>query len=424
MALYEIVFIAVAVLILGGLPIPRTGASVDAGKLGKREILARVRLFIDKPLPSGVSYDEANLLGKQSIPILEDIIFRSRFERSHSRVIAALGAIGDARALPSLESYVDLTKGEISLARFDAILVAQSAIGLLAAHDDTALNYLLRRTDVEFWEKQSWTFKGAGDGKSVVMVRAVMNGLGLSGREEARKRLEELSQKKELIECAKDNITLNLRIALNAAGEALLSGGEVKVACSDGTTSGSEGSSEGANPTGSQLVVHPVTISRHVDTMIDEARVRGSFIAASNLLKDENFKGDVACNVELRLNGRVEDFGAQKDADNVITCPSQLRRVLCKSGTRVKLVTSLVGTNLCETTGYGKFAGCAEEPGLNIIMGDPMSGGVLAHEFGHNKGLPHRDDSERRAIMNSTASGTNGVDADECEAFRKGGIRP
>ncbi|KQS30820.1 zinc-dependent metalloprotease family protein [Dyadobacter sp. Leaf189] len=142
----------------------------------------------------------------------------------------------------------------------------------------------------------------------------------------------------------------------------------------------------------------------------------------NNIVNDEQ---DVACMVTVAPSGSMGTFGAADDQMDVINTQAELRKVMDDKSAFVKIVTAIMGSAkelVCGTT--GSALACADTPGSSIIIVSGLSnettGEVLMHEFGHSRGLPHRD-SPGNPIMHTTKLGTNEVNADEAAMFHKDG---
>ncbi len=386
-----------------------------------------VEKFIGGRFIEGVSPESVRKLDKSSVVKLVEALDRRSLESYHSRIISALGIIGDVRARSPLVNYIESPSGPISLERFTAMLGAPLALGRLAAQGDKeSLEYLLRRSSVENWSGLRWLFLEAGDLQGVFLTRAVLNGLGVSGRPEALRRLEELRGRDDKIlqESIEDNIILNKRVASEGLASVDKSSkrrfsctigesGEVVKAC------GSSGSS--IEPV-RKIVTQPLTIVRHIAVPVNRKDLDKALEEASGLLQVSSRNNDYDCPVEFSMAkaGPINFFGEFKDGDSFVQVESQLLRILCRPDARIKLVGGISGYNLCETKGDGSFAGCAEEPGKNIIMVPSTLGDIWAHEFGHNQGLHHRSDSIY-AVMHPTAPGTDEVNVTECVCMQENG---
>jgi hypothetical protein len=163
----------------------------------------------------------------------------------------------------------------------------------------------------------------------------------------------------------------------------------------------------------SAQTVHSLTFSVHKDVELTEAEVEDALQHASRLLTQDN-----KCDVTFQLGGRIKFFapGTPKDISDKDDLEAVHREVA-----DVKIVNS-IGFCIGEKR---EFLGCAwrrDGPKTVIIARDALRskrGIVLAHEFGHVSGLPHR--AEERALMfcNLDFHRIN-VNETECSCFRAG----
>ncbi|TBW10392.1 hypothetical protein E0E52_03870 [Azotobacter chroococcum] len=140
----------------------------------------------------------------------------------------------------------------------------------------------------------------------------------------------------------------------------------------------------------------------------------GSILAdATNVLQTNDGPGDVACNVAFSRNGNVTAFTT---GDGSIDSQAEFNTVIGLPG-YVKVVNSI---NWCGALAPN-IIGCAPVPGNSLAVvrfTAAQEGILLAHEYGHTKGLNHRND-DANAVMNGTiAANRTRVNANECTAFR------
>lgn len=168
-------------------------------------------------------------------------------------------------------------------------------------------------------------------------------------------------------------------------------------------------------------VVHPITVARHTATAFTDADAAGKLNQATTLLQTKDRSTDVPCAVTLQFSGTVNSFGTTTDRLDIIDSEAELQQVLLINSHRVKVVTSIqvpFGQQFCNTPGLASLLGCSQTPGNSIVMALRAAPDVWAHEFGHNKGLPDRDDPGRKNIMHGSAARTDEVNAIECTSYR------
>ena len=140
------------------------------------------------------------------------------------------------------------------------------------------------------------------------------------------------------------------------------------------------------------------------DTVADSILTDASTVAQTN-----DGRGDVSCNVTLKRTGSITTFGAP----SFINSSADLDTVLALPG-YVKVVQQI---NWC-----GGFApnviGCAPILGTSlVVVRYPIAEGILwLHEYGHNKGLNHRDDPT--SVMNPTLTQSRTmISTEECTKY-------
>lgn len=157
---------------------------------------------------------------------------------------------------------------------------------------------------------------------------------------------------------------------------------------------------------------HQLSVSRYTTAVLTNAEADSILASATTVLKVNDGAGDVACNVTLSRNGAVGTFS---QGDGSIDSPSEFTSLIALPG-NIKVVIAI---NYC-----GKFIpnviGCAPVPGrsLAVVRYTAAQEGILwAHEFGHNKGLNHRNDAN--AVMHETIESTHvAVNTVECNAYK------
>lgn len=125
--------------------------------------------------------------------------------------------------------------------------------------------------------------------------------------------------------------------------------------------------------------------------------------------------GDLSCPVSFQRLGSVSTFGSAGDGLNTIASSSELNSVFAIPG-RVKVVAVL---SYC--SGFNpSVIGCAPIGGNTMVIEQGWVGSaLLLHEFGHNRGLNHRDDCINNVMSSSTCleCPDSVVSAVECAAF-------
>jgi hypothetical protein len=155
--------------------------------------------------------------------------------------------------------------------------------------------------------------------------------------------------------------------------------------------------------------------------LMTTAQIDAALSSATSLLQndaDGRLSADVACPVTLRRNGRtrIHPSLGMWSIDSL----SQLNSAFAIGGAVV-----VNAINYCDGIGTN-IVGCARPSILSppqmvmvpLLFGSIAQRGTLwAHEFGHTRWLPHRDNNSGN-IMFSTISSAGFVNGSECNNFR------
>jgi hypothetical protein len=174
------------------------------------------------------------------------------------------------------------------------------------------------------------------------------------------------------------------------------------------------------------MVTHWLTVSVHPVVHLNQPEVEGILKGASDLLQGNNT--DITprnnCKVEFKFKG----FIPWTSAPAVIASKTELEQVH-EVAADVKIVRSI---RYCRQR-KGLYWGCAWRPGdlqrTVIISSEGISavGGpvVLAHEYGHTTGLPHRRQVNNLNLMAPCPEAfSQQVNQHECTQFLKGPMPP
>jgi hypothetical protein len=134
---------------------------------------------------------------------------------------------------------------------------------------------------------------------------------------------------------------------------------------------------------------------------------------ATTVLKTNDGEGDVSCNVEFSRSGNVSVFST---GDGSIDSQAEFNAIIGLPG-YVAVVNQI---NWCGSL-IPNIIGCAPVPGNSLAVvrfTSSLEGILWAHEFGHTKGLSHRN-GDPNAVMNGVINSSRlRVTTDECSAFR------
>jgi hypothetical protein len=174
-----------------------------------------------------------------------------------------------------------------------------------------------------------------------------------------------------------------------------------------------------------RLIVHELDVRVHegVEERLDEDEVKTALENASDMLQRSN------CNVKFKLRS-IEPFGTSPRAPKDVADAEDLEAVHRVRG-HVKVVQSITfcrprSDDNSHDNSNNVINGCAfrHRPRLPTIIlsraairnGD---GALWAHEFGHTRGLPHRDDQNALMFCQpGVLSGTTVTPA-ECRKIRR-----
>ena len=149
----------------------------------------------------------------------------------------------------------------------------------------------------------------------------------------------------------------------------------------------------------------PVLSNADVDRILSDA---------GNLLQNNDGTGDVSCNMAFARSGDVTTFTT---GNGNINSGPDYDAVVGLAG-NVKVVNRI---NWCSVL-RPSFIGCAfgSEHSFVVVRHTTSLEGILwAHEYGHNKGLGHRN-NDANALMNQINGNTRTmVNANECAAIRR-----
>jgi hypothetical protein len=161
------------------------------------------------------------------------------------------------------------------------------------------------------------------------------------------------------------------------------------------------------------VVEHRLSVRRFTTSSLSNADADRIMADATTVLQTNDGPGDVECTTSLLRNGDVTVFA---DGDGSIDSSAEFSALIALPG-HIKVVNQI---NWCGAL-IPNVIGCAPVPGnsLAVVRFTPALEGILwAHEYGHNKGLGHRND-DPNAVMNGTIGSTRRrVTAAECASYR------
>jgi hypothetical protein len=181
-----IAFVAVGVLTACGSPPPPPQApSGDP-----------VRRFVEATYPHGVPYDQARALGAAAEPNLLLLLDQTSMTPHRGNILVTLGILGSTTAVQRVVTEIEKGTGQLTADEVNARMDGVLALGY-AAYADTnrttgSLTYVLEGTSLPRWNARvKWELNGGGDPARRLLARTI-GALGLSGRREALRALEDL----------------------------------------------------------------------------------------------------------------------------------------------------------------------------------------------------------------------------------------
>lgn len=168
----------------------------------------------------------------------------------------------------------------------------------------------------------------------------------------------------------------------------------------------------GSNFAVAQTRNHDLVFMHHTGTSLTNAEADRIAADATAVLKTDSGNNDIACDVNVGRRGNVGSFSV---TDGIIDNATEFVQVEQVSGD-VKIVRAI---NWCGSIGAG-IIGCARVPGSSLAMvrfNRSLEGILLAHEFGHNQGLSHRNGTDN-LMHPSIGASRVGLNQAECTAFR------
>jgi len=360
-------------------------------------------------------------VGAAGVPALLDLLADRSFPRQDN-VVAFLGYLAGPEATPPLIRFLSTPRAGPLTAELDrALLIAPRALGRIAGRGDAAaLQFLLHLTDPT---DPGGLLPTSDDRARDDLVEAALRGLALSGAAAGRDRLNEFVAGVAGTQAETEAWSRVARIWLGRT--AAVTGGSL-----DRDSPAAPGSTPVAAVADPAARGHDAGLDyvNHVDLTgtqrMTDARLDQITAEASRVAGTANFAEDVACCVTISRAGVGGSFGSPGDGLASIDDQTELETVLAVSAARVKIVRDIswcggAGTNII---------GCARRPGdsMAVVRVSGTEGTVWLHEYGHNTGLDHVNDS--RYVMNasinlSNPSSNTGLSDTECATYHNPSIQ-
>jgi hypothetical protein len=175
---------------------------------------------------------------------------------------------------------------------------------------------------------------------------------------------------------------------------------------------------DGSNGDAAQHVC--LRVSRFTTANLNNADVDAILDNATAVLQGKHGSDDVACLVQFKRRGTI---GVFTTGNGSINTEADLNTILGLPG-HVKVVNQI---NFCNDKFKPGIAGCGLAGDSQVVearaqptLGAPglLEGILWLHEYGHTRGLHHRNDPN--AVMNDTLDSSQlRVNSSECTAFQK-----
>lgn len=163
---------------------------------------------------------------------------------------------------------------------------------------------------------------------------------------------------------------------------------------------------------GGCVVTHDLFIRRYTTSSLTNTQADTILTEMTTIAQLGDGAGDVPCLIRFERDGNVRRFTT---GDGSIDSSAEFSAVNGLPG-NVKVVNEI---NWCGSLAPG-IIGCAPVPGTSLVVvryTSSMEAVLWIHEFGHNKGLPHRNvaDVIMRPFIGITHRRMNTA---ECNAYR------
>lgn len=167
------------------------------------------------------------------------------------------------------------------------------------------------------------------------------------------------------------------------------------------------------------VIIHPLRVVRHPSAQLTEQDLSNVLRLGSEVLSQ--------CRASFSATGPVQVAGVpsviNSSADMQAACGTGF--VAGEQGYEIlgvpRAVKIVNAINWCGSTAAG-IIGCAYTPGSCMVVrrfAVGLEGILWAHEFGHSKGLPHRQDSTTAVMYPSIGSDRRVFNSSECGRIRQ-----
>lgn len=168
-----------------------TGITPARGDGAEDSLVSAVHEFVGKLYVHGVPYEQAHALGREALPVLQEILADSLETGNWATACATIGSIGEPEGFPILHGFVwQRFKGDVDETTLRALSSAQQCIGLLASNSPATIDYLSQGADPGFWTTLPWSSPRHTQEKlGLLFARLSISGLGYVDNPRARAEL-------------------------------------------------------------------------------------------------------------------------------------------------------------------------------------------------------------------------------------------
>src|SRR5438034_1092275 len=167
-----------------------------AAEGGPDSLDARLSELITHPYRHGVPYDVVMSFGERAVPLLKQHLEEPSLAQFRAQMLIMIGYLGGPGETPLLRHYImDRFEGEIAESDLRAVMAALEALGFISDRDTAALAFLKSATNPVLFSKVHFTSSIRGPERlRLLLSKIAINGIGMSGRQEAEAILLELQR--------------------------------------------------------------------------------------------------------------------------------------------------------------------------------------------------------------------------------------
>ena len=379
------------------------------------------------PRPHGIGYREAQALGPGALSRLLEVLGEPAHRKYWVNAVVAIGFLEDPAAGADLVAFYRRTAHASDLESLRAHLAVPFALGAIAAREGQgkSLGFLL--SELAGLDPASEE-RLAGIPVGRERLERLVLGLAISAQPEAVQHLRSFERSGKVASLAprrRADIHSALQGGFRLLEQMEARGRASYFAAQPYVGAGTRGRGlpgKGLPLPGQVAARRHLLTTTYGDAELDLDLARATevlFSVDDDCIADG--QADVACPVSFTRSGAVSTFGTDSDGLEVVTTEGELSAVLGVGGARVKAVSSL---DYCG--GFNpSIIGCAPLGGETMVLEVGWEGtSLFVHEYGHNRGLNHRDGCAANLMSSSMSrfSPETVVDEAECAAFGGAGV--